>query len=123
MGAWGHEVLSNDTALDAMYGLARSGNLKGSIATLLESEYIEEQVLACELVDISLNGISEEILGEYSSLYNEFFEKIKNVPMTDLKPKALTAIKYVQRYDDGWIACVRKEREDLLKKIESRLKS
>ena len=57
MGAWGYEVLSNDRALDTMYDLIDSKNLKEDIEKLLEYGDREEMVLACEIVDISINGI------------------------------------------------------------------
>ena len=61
MGAWSYEVLSNDRALDTMWDLVDSKNLKEDIIKLLENGDTDEKVLACEIVDISINGVDEEI--------------------------------------------------------------
>lgn len=82
MGAWSYEVLSNDRALDTMWDLADSKNLKENIIELLESGNINEKVLACEIVDISINGVDKEILGSLYE-YEEFFKSIQNNPMID----------------------------------------
>ena len=120
MGAWSYEVLSNDRALDTMWDLVESKNLKDDILELLENGDIDEKVLACEIVDISINGIDEEILGGLYE-YEEFFEKIQNDPMTDLRLKAFEAIRYVQEHDGGWIDELKEQRVGLLRKIENRL--
>ena len=73
MGAWSYEVLSNDRALDAMWDLADSKNLKENVIEFLESGDINEKVLACEIVDISINGVDKEILGSLYE-YEEFFK-------------------------------------------------
>lgn len=120
MGAWSYEVLSNDRALDAMWNLADSKNLKENIIELLENGDTNEKVLACEIVDISINGVDKEILGSLYE-YEEFFKSIQNNPMIDLRLKAFEMIRYIQKHDSGWIGGVKKQRADLLKKIENRL--
>lgn len=120
MGAWGYEVLSNDEALDAMWDLVDCKNLKENIMKLLENGGIHEKVLACEIVDISINGVKEEIIGSLCE-YEEFFNMIQREPMTDLRLKAFETIRYVMKHDDGWIDRVKKQRADLLRKIENRL--
>lgn len=120
MGAWSYEVLSNDRALDTMWDLADSKNLKENIIELLESGDINKKVLACEIVDISINGVDKEILGSLYE-YEEFFKSIQNNPMIDLRLKAFKMIKYIQEHDGGWISGVKKQRADLLRKIENRL--
>lgn len=120
MGAWSYEVLSNDRALDAMWNLADSKNLKENVIELFESGDTNEKVLACEIVDISINGIDKEILGSLYE-YEEFFKSIQNNPMTDLRLKAFEMIKYIQKHDGGWIGGAKKQRADLLRKIENRL--
>ena len=119
MGAWGYEVLCNDRALDVMSSIEKSKNIKGSILRLFQnSDYIDEIVLGCELVDISINGIDEEILGSTYN-YDEFFKSLTND--LELKDKAIEMIKFAQENDDGWFPSVKKERTDLLKRIEKRL--
>lgn len=120
MGAWSYEVLSNDRALDAMWDLVDSKNLKEDIIKLIENGDTDEKVLACEIIDISLNGADEEILGGLYE-YEEFFKLIQNNPMTDLRLKAYEMIRYVQKHDGGWIDEVKEQRVDILRKIENRL--
>lgn len=120
MGAWSYEVLSNDVALDTMYDLIDSKNLKYDITKLLENGDTDEKVLACEIVDISINGINEKILGNLYE-YEDFFKTIRNNPMIDLRLKAFETIRYVQKHDGGWIDEIKEQRADLLRKIENRL--
>lgn len=120
MGAWSYEVLSNDRALDTMWDLVESKNLKDNILELLENGDIDEKVLACEIVDISINGVDEEILGGLYE-YEEFFKSIQNNPMADLKLKAFETIEYVQEHDGGWIDKIKKQRMNLLMEIKERI--
>lgn len=120
MGAWSFEVLSNDTALDTMGGLEDSKNIKVDIEKLLDNGSTDEKVLACEIVDISINGINEEILGSLYE-YEEFFKEIQNEPFTELRLKAYETIRYVQKHDGGWIDKIKEQRANLLRKIENRL--
>lgn len=120
MGVWSYEVLSNDRALDTMWDLVDSKNLKEDIIKLLENGDTDEKVLACEIVDISINGVDEKILGGLYE-YEEFFKKIQNNSITDLRLKAFEVIRYVQKHDGGWIDEVKEQRVDLLRQIENRL--
>lgn len=54
-------------------------------------------------------------------IYEKFFESIQNKSMTDLKSKALEKIRYIQKYDSGWIDRVKEQRANLLNEIENRL--
>lgn len=120
MGAWSYEVLSNDRALDTMLDLVDSKNLKEDILELLENGDIDEKVLACEIVDISINGIREEILGSLYD-YEDFFKSIQGNPMADLKLKAFETIEYVQEHDGGWIDEIKEQRMNLLMEIKERI--
>ncbi len=120
MGAWSYEVLSNDRALDTMWDLVDSKNLKEDILELLENGDIDEKVLACEIVDISINGVDEDILGSLYE-YEEFFKSIQNNPMADLKLKAFETIEYVQEHDGGWIDKIKEQRMNLLMEIKERI--
>ena len=120
MGAWSYEVLSNDSALDTMWDLVDSKNLKEDILELLENGDIDEKVLACEIVDISINGVDEEILGNLYD-YEEFFKSIHGKPMVDLKLKAFETIEYVQEHDGGWIDEIKEQRMNLLMEIKERI--
>lgn len=122
MGAWSFEVLSNDRALDTMSELEDSKDIKADVEKLLDNGDTDEKVLACEIVDISINGINEEILGSLYA-YEEFFKSIQSKPMTDLRLKAFETIRYVQKYDGGWVDEVKEQRANLLRRIENRLVS
>ena len=74
MGAWSYEVLSNDRALDTMSELEYSKDIKAEVENLLDDGDPDEKVLACEIVDISINGVDEKILGGLYE-YEEFFKK------------------------------------------------
>lgn len=120
MGAWSYEVLSNDRALDTMSELEDSKDIKAEVEKLLDDGDTDEKVLACEIVDISINGVDEKILGGLYE-YEEFFKKIQNNSMTNLRLKAFEVIRYVQKHDGGWIDEVKEQRVDLLRQIENRL--
>lgn len=123
MGSWGVEVLENDTALDLMYSLVKNGSLKRTVESLLLSaEYIDERLLAVEIVDISLNGIDKSIIGSMYD-YEEWFEKLTLQPMTELKEEAICALEHVKENDLKWFPAYQGARRDLLQKIEARLKS
>lgn len=120
MGAWSFEVLSNDRALDVMSELEDSKDIKADVEKLLDDGDTDEKVLACEIVDISINGINEEILGNLYE-YEEFFKSIQSKPIAELRLKAFETIRYVQKHDGGWIDEVKEQRADLLRSIENRL--
>lgn len=121
MGAWSYEVLSNDSALDMLSDLEDSTNIKADILKILnEDSCIDERLLAIEIVDVSLNGIDKEILGEIYECEN-WFKEIKKKPMNDLLVKAIHNIRYVKEHDDGWVERVKEKRKELLIKIENRL--
>jgi hypothetical protein len=122
MGAWSFEVLTNDSALDAMWNLKDSKDVKSDVEKLLDDGDVEEKVLACEIVDISINGINEEILGGLYK-YEEFFRSIQNEPITELRLKAFETIRYIQKHDNGWVDEVKEQRANLLRRIENRLTS
>lgn len=122
MGSWGHEVLSNDRALDLMWSLVESTNIRNDIKKILEErEDIDEMLLAVEIVDISLNGVDENLLGCLYD-YAEWFKDISNNPMPELKDCALSGIEYIKNNEFVWVLAARKKREDLLNQIDKRLR-
>ena len=123
MGAWGYTVLENDAALDAMGELEKSKNLKSSLMMLLCSDYIEEKLLAVEVIDISLNGINESFLGSFYQ-YESWFRSVAEQPMPDLREKALNVLEEIILKEDAnnlWVASCRDARRQLLLDIKSRL--
>ena len=123
MGSWGIEVLENDTALELIPSLVKNGSLKRTVERLLLSaEYIDERLLAVEIVDISLNGIDKSIIGSMYG-YEEWFEKLTLQPMAELKEEAIYALEHVKENDLNWFPAYQGARRNLLQKIEARLKS
>lgn len=126
MGAWSYEVLSNDYALDMMGDLCVSKDIKTDIYNILHGEHdTHEFLLAVEIVDISLNGIDEEILVEFYD-YENWFKNIEKNPMEDLREDAIHVIKFIQETEEkygGWVKDVKEDRKQLLVKIENRLKN
>ena len=121
MGAWSYEVLSNDRALDTMMDLEESKDIKADVIKLLDGySSIDEKLLAVEIVDISLNGIDEDILGSLYE-YEDWFKEIEKTPMNDLLLKAIHTIKYIKKHDGGWVEEVKEQRMELLNTIEKRL--
>lgn len=121
MGAWSYEVLSNDSALDMLSDIEDSKNITEDIIKILDEDTcIDEKLLAIEIIDISLNGIDEEILGGIYE-YENWFKEIEKKPMNDLLTKAIQNIRYIKEHDDGWVERVKEQRKELLIKIENRL--
>ena len=126
MGAWSYEVLSNDSALDMMGDLCVSKNIKADIYNILHGKHdTHEFLLAVEIVDVSLNGINEEILGGLYD-YECWFKNIEKNPMEDLREDAIHVIKFIQETEEkhgGWVNDVKEDRKQLLIKIENRLRN
>ena len=126
MGTWSYEVLSNDSALDMMGYLCVSKNIKTDIYNILHEKHdTHEFLLAVEIVDVSLNGINEEILGGLYD-YEGWFKNIEKNPMEDLREDAIHVIKFIQETEEkhgGWVNDVKEDRKQLLIKIENRLRN
>ena len=122
MGAWSEEVLENDTALDLMGDMALCKDIKGKVKSLLHNgEYVDEILLAVAIVDTSLNGVDESILG-FLYEYEVWFQKLQETPMEDLRKDAIAALHFVQENDKNWLPKYREPRKNILDRIEQRLK-
>lgn len=122
MGAWGHKLLENDLALDLMFELTSTKDVKDSVLNILNnSTFVDELILAVEIIDISLNGLDDSILGNLFE-YKEWFEKLTEEPMTDLKDTAMETMQHIRKDDRGWFPSAIRNRNDLLNRIEERLK-
>ncbi|MBQ3543502.1 MAG: DUF4259 domain-containing protein [Lachnospiraceae bacterium] len=123
MGAWDYQVLTNDSALDLMTVISKTQRtLKNCIKTVFKtSSDVHELLLMVEIVDISLNGLDEDILGGFYG-YEKWFEEIRKNPLTELKNDAIRTIKHIQEIDSGWVDDCKEQRKELLIKIEKRLK-
>lgn len=126
MGAWSYEVLTNDYALDMMGELVASKDIKTDVHNIFHSKHdTHEFLLAVEIVDISLNGVDKNILGGFYE-YEDWFKKIEETPMEDLRADAIYIIKFIQDTEakhGGWVESVKEDRKQLLTKIENRLKN
>ena len=122
MGAWSEEVLENDTALDLMGDMALCKDIKGKVKNLLHDvEYVDEILLAVAIVDTSLNGVDKSILG-FLYEYEEWFQRLQETPMEDLRKDAMAALHFVQENDKNWLPKYREARKNILDRIEQRLK-
>ena len=125
MGAWSYKVLTNDSALDVLDELSHSQDIEADVYNILHGEYnMDEFLLAVEIVDVSLNGIDEDILGGFYG-YENWFGKIETIPMKNLIEDAIHVIKFIQKNEEkhnGWVEDVKENRKQLLIKIENRLK-
>lgn len=122
MGAWSEEVLENDTALDLMGDMALCKDIKGKVKSLLHNgEYVDEILLAVAFVDTSINGVDKSILG-FLYEYEEWFQRLKEAPMEDLRKDAIEALHFVQENDKNWLPKYREPRKNILDRIEQRLK-
>lgn len=128
MGAWGHRVMDNDSALDYIGDFVYSDNLEQFIKEFMHKDneyYIYEMLLAVEIVDISLNGIDMDILGSTYE-YEDWFDKLPNHPMENLRDDAIIVIKHIITIENaygGWVEDCKKDRKDILKRILSRLEN
>jgi len=125
MGAWSFEVLENDSALDILDEFMYSPNLLDTFTKYLNANIetcngIDEKLLAVAIVDISINGIDESILGCYED-NEEWFQNLSDTPLLEYLPAAITTLQYIKENDDGWVEEVKSQREQLLLKLEERL--
>lgn len=111
MGAWGVEVLENDSALDAM----DNGE---SIISMFASEDPALKLLGVALVDASINGADESIFG----LFYDHEDYIKGLaPMENYRPLAIKNLQVVKEDITSWFEEYRNDRMALLNRIEKRL--
>ncbi len=121
MGAWSHEVLTNDSALDLMWDLEESNDIHSDVQLLLNSRNNTAQLLlAIEIVDISINGVDETILGGFYN-YELWFNALTQNPMHDLLSAAVSALEFVKNNDNGWFPEYVNDRCQLLEQIRQRL--
>ena len=118
MGAWGIEVLQNDAALDAMMQV-NGKTQEGAAEWFLEDLDPAIKLLGVAIVDASLNGADETILGCFYE-YEDFFKGLK--PMEGLREEAIKNLKVVEEDLDSWFAEYREDRRTLLQRLEQRLR-
>lgn len=85
MGAWGYKVLENDAVLDVLYNINKKNLNKEQIFRYVESQlkyrvecHEKEIILAMALVDVSVNGIDQKILGGHSDSYYGYKDFLEN---------------------------------------------
>ena len=77
--------------------------------------------MAVEIIDISIHGVDESILGSFYG-YQEWFEELTKNPMNDLQEEAIRTLDDIKKRDNNWFPAFVKERKKILDKIEKRLK-
>ena len=77
--------------------------------------------MAVEIIDISIHGVDESILGSFYE-YQEWFEELTKNPMNDLQEEAIRTLDDIKKRDNNWFPAFVKERKKILEKIEKRLK-
>ena len=124
MGAWDFKILSNDKALDAMPEIELLINSEEDlllhIETMFSDPSIEVKLLAVGLVDLSINGMEKDILG--NMYYEELYTKISKMNFSSLRGKALKTLEFVSDNDYTWIGndCI-EGRKKLLELLKERL--
>lgn len=119
MGAWSEQVMCNDYVLDEMWDLTSltKSQLRDKVREYLCDRHDCIRLFGIELVDISINGIDEDILGGTYD-YDNFFNSLKGV-LNDYKDIAIESIEAVKDDVINWTDT--KRRHEIIKKIELRL--
>lgn len=90
MGAWGVKVLQNDYACDDLSIFLKSDPTRQFVYSLFNGD--EHQVLlGIAIVDASINGVDESLLGgwgDYPEEGKEFFMGLTADPLTDMVSEA-----------------------------------
>lgn len=124
MGSWGYAVMHNDDALDYIGCFVDSNNLSEFTKGFMHDEhYINEFLLAVEIVDISLNGIDMDILGGTYN-YDKWFAELSDNPMEELRNDAIHVINFIintENKSNDWVEEVKEDRKQMLLKIKERL--
>ena len=122
MGAWGYKVLDNDAALDRLYEFFDedkyySAKIEVFLQNLLNSNLESSWLLYAAIVDTSIHGVDESLLGGYwdcSTKNKIFFEWLTLHPMPTLVPYALECIdKCIAEGVDDWREDVQEDRMNL----------
>lgn len=135
MKAWGYKVLENETVYnkllfaniyeDEPFCVDDMGESKKDInlyvANLLDEENADLLLLGIELVDVSINGVNPDILGD-NYILDYYLKEIQKHPLEGFVEKALTKLETVRELDKlaGWFNP--DKRKELLDIIEQRLK-
>lgn len=105
MGAWGHGIFDDDTAMDAVDAMQHVENPQEFFADAFEdaiaAEYLEYEachavIVSAAYMDTMLNGTQYDIEGsEDADYFNAFAKKHIALNVTDLKPFARHALQVV----------------------------
>lgn len=135
MKAWGYKVLENETVYNKLLfaNMYKDGTFYADdmeennkdinlyVANLLDEESADLLLLGIEIVDISINGVNPDILGDnYISDY--YLKEVQKHPLEGFVEKALTKLEIIRESDKlaGWFNP--DKRKELLDIIEQRLK-
>ena len=105
MGAWGVKVLQNDYACDDLSIFLKSDPTRRFVYSLFSGD--EYQVLlGVAIVDASINGVDESLLGgwgDYPKESKQFFKGLKSDPLKDMVSEAVSNLKRLINYGaEGW---------------------
>ena len=127
MGAWSHEVMCNDTVLDAMNAFKnfekvenKEKMVKNIVSKSMFSDYIDEQLLGIALVDISMNGINEDLLGNPCG-YEYVFSEVEKMDLSSFKDSAVELLDFIIGNDYVWFGDSVEKRKKMLKTLKQRL--
>lgn len=130
MGAWGYKVLDNDAALDRLYEFFdddkyQPAKLDVFLVNLLNSNLDSSWLLYAGIVDTSMHGIDESLLGHYWRCNTQnkiFFEWLTHHPMPTLVPFALSCIdKCISEGVEDWREDVQESRMNLYLAYKAKL--
>ena len=117
MGAWGYTVLQNDYACDELSSYLKLDPLRRFVWTLLDSDDEHTKLLGIAIVDASINGVDETLLGGWGDYPNEgkaFFNSLQDEPLTDLVGDAARELKrLIRQGTDDWVEDSREPRMNL----------
>lgn len=122
MGAWGYKVLDNDDALDRLFAFFNEdkyypARLSAFLLDLLCSNSHYDWLLYAAIVDTSIHGIDESLLGGYWDCNTKnkiFFEWLTLHPLSTRVPYALDCIeKCIAEGVDDWVKDVQEDRMNL----------
>jgi len=106
MGAWGYKVLQNDYACDQLSRYLTTDPLRNFVLSLFDDGDEFDIMLGVAIVDASINGVDQELLGgwgDYQKEGEEFFKNLSSEPLTDLVPDAIRELKRCIQYGtDDW---------------------
>ena len=126
MGAWGYQVMSNDYNCDTLTSFLTEDPVHRLVDSLFAQRDDEHALLlGVAIVDASINGVDEKLLGGFGDYPNEgkeFFYSLAQNPLTGYISSARSAIdRLIYTGVDDWSEDVQYERMNLYLTYQNRL--